>query len=179
RDAKDYPDNYGGWYTTGTGEAALGCTLASQADGLCAIDSLAVHNPLEAAGVFRTGHLQTYGLNVAGGDDAFRYFVSGDLTSNQGVLPGNDVDRVTLRGNFDTSIRDNLELGVQTGYTASEAWLPQNDNNTLGVLSGALLGRPVDDEARGWLAGDPPSALLQNETGQEVDRFIEIGRAHV
>ena len=172
QDVQDYPDNYGGWYTDDEGQPALGCTRASQAGGLCAIDSLAVHNPLEAAGVFRTGHQQAYGLNVSGGDDDFRYYVAGGLSTNEGVVPGNQVDRVNLRGNFNTTVRDDLDLGVQTGYTTSEAWLPQNDNNTLGILSGALLGSAVDNDARGWIAGDPPDALLQYETGQEVDRFI-------
>lgn len=171
-DTHDYPSNYGAWFTNELGEAQLGCTIEFQADGLCQVDSLAVHNPLEAADVFRTGYQQSYGLNVSGGGSQFRYYIAGELGDREGVTPGNQIESVNLRGNFNTAVREDLDIAVQTGFTTSSASLPQNDNNILGILSGALLGSPVDDEARGWLSGDPPSDLLEFETEQDVDRLM-------
>lgn len=172
-DPNDYPSNYNAWFTNDEGEAQLGCDIDFQSIGVCQPDSLAVYNPIEATGLFRTGHNQTYGMNVSGGSDQITYFLSGDFQDNEGVLSNNDVQRINLRGNFQTQVRDNLDVGLRTGYTTSDARVPQNDNNILGLVSGALLGRAVDDEgSRGWFAGISPDNLLQFETAQQVDRLV-------
>lgn len=172
-DPNEYPANWGAWWTDEEGDTSFNCDIDFQAQGVCQPDSLAIYNPIEATGLLQNGHNQTYGLNVSGGTDQFTYFVSGDLQDNEGVLANNSIRRVNLRGNFQTAVRDNLDLGLRTGYTNSDATLPQNDNNTLGLTAGALLGRPVDDEAsRGWFAGIHPDNLLQFETGQQVARII-------
>jgi TonB-dependent starch-binding outer membrane protein SusC len=172
-DPHDYPANYNAWWTNPEGAQVLGCNIDFQAQGVCQPDSLAVFNPIEATNLLRTGYNQTYGLNVSGGTSQFTYFLSGDFQDNEGVLENNELNRINLRGNFQAAVREDLDLGIRTGYTTSDAILPQNDNNILGLVSGALLGRAVDDEgSRGWFAGIGPDNLLQFEVGQQVDRFV-------
>jgi hypothetical protein len=106
-DVHDYPSNYGAWFTNEAGEPTIGCTIDFQAEGLCQVDSLAVHNPLEAADVFRTGHRQAYGLNVSGG---------GERASNR-VEVQSTTGRVTARTSYQLTPSIQANTGVGGEFT--------------------------------------------------------------
>ena len=168
--AQDYHDYPANWTGIGT-DGQAGCRIDLQAAGVCELESLQSFNPIEETDLLRDGHRQRYGLNVSGGSEDFQYFVSGELQEDEGALPNNDLSRVNLRGNFNSALTDNLDLSVRSGYTTSTARLPQNDNNILGMISGALLGQAQDTPSRGWLVGGP-DALQAFETAQQVDRIV-------
>ena len=166
-DFHDYPDNVTGLSVAGQ----PGCRIDLQAAGVCELGSLRTFNPIEASGLLRTGDRQRFGLSVTGGSEQFTYFMSGELQDEEGALPNNDLWRMNLRGNFDHRFSDRLAVSVRTGFTRSTARLPQNDNNILGMISGALLGGSQDGPTQGWLVGGP-EALARYETEQEVDRVV-------
>jgi len=176
-DPTTYPANWGAW-TTVDGSPTLGCTLLQQAEGVCQQDSLAVWNPIEETGAVQTGNRQRYGLNVSGGTADFQYFLSGDFSDEQGVFEVNTRQAANLRANFQGQVREDLNVAVSTGYVTNQTWLPQNDNNTLGLISGALLGNPIDGpgESRGYVLTSPEN-LNQMETGQNVGRLMGSLRA--
>lgn len=171
-DVVDYPSNYG---RNGTGGVGFRCTLFRQATGTCTPTSdLLVWNPIKETSPFRTGNRQKYGLNVSGGTDVTNYYISGDLENEDGVYPNNYLNRYNLRSNVGTAPTENMDIGVQFGYTSSDLGLPQNDNNTWGQISQALLGFPMDNANRGYLTA-PPEAIDRVRTDQGIERFVGGG----
>jgi TonB-dependent starch-binding outer membrane protein SusC len=178
-DPTEYPANYG-WKAAGS--TSVQCTLYRVSTGACTREGeMLVFSPLEAAdpfrnhdnvfGIDRAGTRNKAGARVAGGSDAFSYYVAADRESERGVYPNNGMGRLNLRANSTARVRDDLDLKLTAGWTNNRITLPQNDNNLLGQLGGALLGRPVDDDARRGYAGDHPDRLQQISFTQSVRRF--------
>ena len=70
--------------------------------------------------VFRTGHEQSYGLSVTGGEANISYFVSGSYDTGQGVYITNNVTRFNGRANIDFSPSRDLELRRECGLRPVE-----------------------------------------------------------
>jgi len=102
-------------------------------------------NPFEDASTspFRTGQFSTYNLSLAGGQDSFSYYTSLRFEDREGVLPSNDVNRLSFRGNFQALPREDLQVNVSAGYTRSEVNLPKSGGNTSGYFTNALAGIPL------------------------------------
>ncbi|MGQ0715432.1 MAG: SusC/RagA family TonB-linked outer membrane protein [Gemmatimonadaceae bacterium] len=175
-DVTDYPANFSQIGTrVSNGERVTGCTLDAQVRSICTpkADSLARWNPLEQASPFVTGTRTSLGLSVAGGGEAANYFVSGDLDRDWGILEPNKFKRVGLRANFNGQLGSDLGIQVATNFVSSRLEFPQNDNNILGVLGGALLGSAFDNPtSRGWLSGQTPGEVFALDVREDVERFL-------
>ena len=74
-----------------------------------------------------------------------------------------------MRANLHNQARDNLELNASAGYTNGRLRLPQNDNNSFGVVSSGLLGRAdTINQGYGFLT---PAQSYSIGTFQDIDRF--------
>ena len=173
RDVTNYPPNFAQVGVTSAGKATTACTLDNQTRGLCTPkpDSLVSFSPLAAADPIINGHRGAYGASVAGGTDAISYYVSGNYDRQQGVVEVSQEQRAGGRANLNVQLRDNWNLQIGTSYLADHLRLPQNDNNTLGLISAALLGRAFDDASHGYLNNQVPQALYAINTRQDVQRF--------
>ncbi|MDQ4081113.1 MAG: TonB-dependent receptor plug domain-containing protein, partial [Gemmatimonadota bacterium] len=175
-DVTDYPANFSQIGTrVSNGDRVTGCTLDAQVRNICTpkADSLARWNPLEQASPFVTGQRTSLGLSVAGGGEVANYFVSGDLDRDWGVLEPNKFKRVGLRANLNAQLGSDLGIQVATNYVSSRLEFPQNDNNVLGVLGGALLGSAFDNPtSRGWLVGQTPQEIYALDVREDVERFL-------
>lgn len=165
------------------------------AAGDCTRDSTFVGNPAtnDSLTPLSTGHRQQYGLQVAGGSDMVRYFVSGEWEKELGLLEmptagrnrleaegvnildewnrPNTVRRASGRANLDVSLSPKADLTVSTNYIALEQRFPQSDNNVNGW--GPTLFGSTSEGGYGFF--DPADAF-QDETWQDVDRLIgQIG----
>jgi outer membrane receptor protein involved in Fe transport len=101
------------------------------------------------------------------------YFVSGDLDRDWGILEPNKFKRVGLRANLNAQLGSDLGIQVATNYVSSRLEFPQNDNNVLGVLGGALLGSAFDNPtSRGWLVGQTPQEVFALDVREDVERFL-------
>jgi len=79
---------------------------------------------------FKTGHTTNNALSVEGGSDKSSYFVSYSYLDQQGTEPKNDFKRNSLFTKFTNSIRDDLNLTFQLGYTNSQQdRLPEGSSN--------------------------------------------------
>jgi TonB-linked SusC/RagA family outer membrane protein len=172
-DVYTYPANYSQIGLVGT-TRVTGCTLDAQARRACVPkpDSLASWNPLEQASPFIRGYRSSVGLSVAGGGDLASYFVSGDVDRDQGVFEPNSFKRTSLRANLTSQLRDNLNLQASTNYISSRLEFPQNDNNTLGIYGGGLLGSAFDGPGRGYILGQSPDELYELDVRENVERFV-------
>jgi TonB-linked SusC/RagA family outer membrane protein len=68
----------------------------------------------------RTGWIQDYQLSVSGSGEKMNYYLSGAYANNQGVIIGDDYDRVSVLGKVNTDITSWLEIGVDAAYTKSD-----------------------------------------------------------
>ncbi len=69
--------------------------------------------------VFRTALFSNSSLNISGGNDMTRYFVSGGFIDQQGIVENSGYKRGSLRVNLDSKISD--RFSIQTRLTFSRA----------------------------------------------------------
>jgi TonB-linked SusC/RagA family outer membrane protein len=160
QDRNDYPKNYASW-----GHDAKGvkrCTLVTISQGTCTLDSLTSFDVLRDPSTtpMRVGHRDQYGLNLSGGTDAVRYFVSTDLQNEMGPLhmPGfaqatladsmgvalrdewvnpEAFQGQSLRANISATVSPKFDLQANAGFSKINQRLPQVDNNTFSVYYSA------------------------------------------
>ena len=178
KDVTDYPANFLTTTNTSTRTTApftgVTCTLDSQTRGLCvqSPDSVFSFNPLVSHSPFLTGKRGAYGASVNGGSDAITYYVAGNYDKQQGVFESSIDQRASGRANVSMQLRDNWNLQVGTSYLTDHLRLPQNDNNTLGIVSAGLLGAPRDNAVtQGYLSGATPTQIYAINTRQDINRF--------
>jgi len=174
-DVQAYPSNYTQVGTTTTGARATGCTLDAQARRVCTPkpDSLVSHNPLEKYSPYITGKTASLGASVSGGGDVASYFVSADVDDDNGIFEPNQFRRWSTRLNVTGQFRDNMSAQLSTSYVGSRLEFPQNDNNTLGILGGGLLGSAFDDSVgHGFITGQTVQDLYAIDVRENVERFV-------
>ncbi|MCH7413847.1 SusC/RagA family TonB-linked outer membrane protein [Belliella sp. R4-6] len=131
-----------------------------------------------------TALLSNTRLTVTGGSDKTKFFVSGNITSEDGTVKNTGFDRYSIRANIDHKITNSIRLGVSSNYIKSQTdrGFTGNQNN-----SGASIGysiayvpnyfdlRPVN----GIYPNNPyfaenPVALTDNAVNtSEVNRFVQ------
>jgi len=161
------------------------------AAGTCRQDEVLSLVPMKTPGLnpFTTGKRNKYGLSVSGGNEVVTYYMSGDVESETGVISFNTQDRVNLRTNITSRVRDDLNVSINAGYTRSTLWLNANDNNVFSPLINALLATPVVPTQEQREASPPPNRfgtgfgyylddIKENLSQQTVDRFIIGAQSH-
>ncbi|HEY7897481.1 MAG TPA: SusC/RagA family TonB-linked outer membrane protein [Gemmatimonadaceae bacterium] len=173
QDVTAYPSNYAWVGTTSAGKRTAACTLDSQTRGVCTPnpDSLVSFNPLESSGALIHGHRGSYGMSVAGGSDQVNYYVSGNFDRQQGVFAVDQDQRAGGRANLNAILTPQFNVQIGSSYLADHIRLPQNDNNTLGIVSAALLGSAFKNAAGGYLNGQLPQVLYAINTRQDIQRY--------
>ena len=167
-----YPANFRSWgrnrnVTTGViAPAAVQCRLAASAAGQCVIDSLTSINPWtsEFTRPFANGPTNSGGVQVSGGTEAVKYFVSVNRDQEVGPykMPAFEIDRLTtlrgqapreeqirpnrlrntsVRGSFSFPIASTANLDISTGYTDRDLWTPF-DGTFFAGLSNQLFTAP-------------------------------------
>ena len=175
KDVQAYPANFTQVGTTTAGARTVGCTLDAQARRVCTAnpDSLVSHNPLELYSPYITGKTASYGASVSGGGDVASYFVSADVDDDNGIFEPNTFRRWSTRVNVTGQFRENVSAQISTAYIGSRLEFPQNDNNTLGILGGGLLGSAFDDPVgHGFITGQTVQDLYAIDVRENVERFI-------
>jgi TonB-linked SusC/RagA family outer membrane protein len=192
-DVNDYPMNYRSFGHTATGTFVANCSLFSRvstaATKCVAVDSTVTHFPLGAANMIDDGNRRIAGLSASGGSDVATYFLSGQYQKEQNVIAVNHDQRLNIRTNVRGQLAKNLDAQVSIGYINGNLRRPQNDNNSFGVISGAMLGKAVDCGPGGLAAQHPtlcgtdtlsrgyfnpgiaPKAFFNIDTRQAVQRL--------
>jgi len=91
--------------------------------------------------VLRTGVVQTHELSISGGDDNTRYLLSGNRTSQQGIILNSDFERYSGRINIDRRLSSNLTVGVTANADRSR----QNSLTALTAGDGVGNSTPQQD----------------------------------
>jgi len=201
-----YPDMWTLWgRTTAAPTVSSPCLLTAVASGACtSVDSLSHGNVLNDPRLtpIGDGSRQQYNLQASGGNDRVQFFVSGQTEGETGIykLPDLEVTRLkerrgvselpsslmrpnalarnSFRANVNTELRKGLFVQASSGYVNSDLRLPQNEDNSNGLMVAALGGPwrgdlrdAQGDSLRGYrsfMMGD----VLAQTTTQAINRFI-------
>ena len=80
-------------------------------------------------------------LSVSGGNDKTKFFVSGDISDEGGIIKYTDFKRKSLRLNLDQKISSWIDLSITSNYlnTTTNAGFTGNENNAGGTI-GYIIG---------------------------------------
>jgi len=82
---------------------------------------------------------QTHNLSFSTGTDKTKIFTSLNYMNQQGVIPGTDYQKATIRVNVDQKITDWMSIGANTSWQLSE----NNDPGTGGTLQRTVTTSPL------------------------------------
>jgi TonB-linked SusC/RagA family outer membrane protein len=202
-DIVTHPTAYRGWRNTSTPSNTTQCLLSQVASGACVQDSVTSYNLFEdpQATPFGTGYRQQHGLQLSGGSEAIRYFLSGEWEDEDGVTQvppfekrfmaahslklrpeeqsPNRMTRETMRANLNITLPQNADIAVSAGYTSEDLRLPQSDDSGTDGILGNTYGGPGykynlnanGDTLYGWRQFTPRD-IYQQTTKQGIERFI-------
>jgi len=116
----------------------------------------------------RTGWLQGYGADLAGGTDAARYNIGGDFDREEGTMPNNLVNRFTGHANVTLAPVPSVDIDAALGLAVSGSQFPgQSYMQTLFRPNPAVRSGPT----RGYPTMPPEVDLATREFSQNLNRF--------
>jgi len=140
-----------------------------------------------AGPIFKNGSNQGYSLNLHGGNDVTRYYLSSGYDDDQGVVSWNYDKKFAGRANIDIEANKKLRVEGSLGYIRDRIRLAQNGSINPDPFSNLVWGR------RSLIAGTPggctttctggfgfaPAALWDDvEDHADVDRMTTSATAH-
>ena len=112
--------------------------------------------------VFQKGQYRQADLQVSGGNDKTKFFISGQYLDQGGNIIGNNLERMTARMNIDHKANDWLTIGLTTNFARTlNRRLPDDNAFSNPLQSVALMPMtpniiPVGQPGAGLPAGTPP-----------------------
>ncbi|MGB4575364.1 MAG: TonB-dependent receptor [Paludibacter sp.] len=113
-------------------------------------------------GLRNNGSSQNYQLSASGGDKNMKYYISGNYTSEDGIMRNSNYDKYNIRAKMDISLSKNVKVGINvaptysrqekpvndlTDYTRFPSWLMVRHNAATAALTGKIAGdyaQPAD-----------------------------------
>lgn len=132
-----------------------------------------------------TALLSNSRITISGGTDKTKFFVSGNINTEDGTVRKTGFDRYSIRTNIDHKISDKIKLGVSSNYIKSntDRGFTGNQNNSGASIGYSLAYVPnyfdLRPDANGIYPINPyfsenPVAVTDNAVNNsEVNRFIQ------
>ena len=92
--------------------------------------------------IFRTAPMRSYDLSFSGGDANTKYYISGGLLQNDGVVIGSDLSRGSFRLNLDRNVSSKFRVGNRLSLSRSHAHVLPN-GGAASVMLDALTAPPT------------------------------------
>lgn len=134
--------------------------------------------------IFRSGFSSENYLSLAGGADRTKYYISGTVGTDAGIMKGTDYRRINFRANLDQVVSSWLSVSANTNYINSTADRMSNGGvaSNDGVLAGFLFQPNWFDlhaNAEGKFPTPPQAAFVNPleaialwENPDDISRFI-------
>ncbi|KIC89680.1 TonB-dependent receptor [Flavihumibacter sp. ZG627] len=130
--------------------------------------------------IFRGGAIQSYDLNLQGGNENTKFFISGAYFSQEGIVIGSGFKRYNLRMNIDNNLSKKIKVGTSIGLSRSKNTRIQNDNNIYGVVSTALLyGSHFPAYKADGTYGRDPNASIENAIANAVEPTYDVNNNRI
>ena len=102
--------------------------------------------------ILRTAAVSSNSISVRGGNDKTKYFVSGSLFDQKGIILGGGFKRAQARVNLDQIVNPNVKFGINANYNYSRTYgqvaLASTENNISSYLFYNAWGyRPVTGDS--------------------------------
>lgn len=122
----------------------------------------------------RHGVIQNYDLSVSGGSDKAKYFVSGSVYNQDGILNFTDFIRYTARVNTELNISKRIRFGenMQYAFTKSTAISVTEDYGLMGQIYTGFRLQPVYD-IMGYFSGD---RTVSDDVGAAYNPYATLYR---
>jgi TonB-linked SusC/RagA family outer membrane protein len=108
--------------------------------------ALAAETPVydHSSEMFQNGYTTDNTLTISGGNERTTFYLSGGYNYDRGIVvgPNNHFRRIAVRFNGSQRIFDNLRVGANVSYTASNGGFLVTRNSTEGLLLGAWRTPP-------------------------------------
>jgi TonB-linked SusC/RagA family outer membrane protein len=122
-------------------------------------------------------------VTVSGGDDNTRYFVSGNLKHDGGIIDNTGFNRQSVRFNLDQQFGQRIKLSLNTnlGHTKADRGITNNDNNGISyyyVLSFVPSFSDISQNSDGtfkinpWTTSNPLQTAALSTNNEDVWRYV-------
>ena len=138
--------------------------------------------------IFRTAPISNYEINVKGGNDKTRFYMSAGYFDQQGIVIENYFKRMNARINIDHSVNDRLLIGTNISLSKSLNRRSFNDDTYSGIVTNALGASPLmpvydaagnyakfEEYQASWLSDNPVKSA--NEIVGTTDGYRALGSA--
>ncbi|HEX6588359.1 MAG TPA: TonB-dependent receptor [Longimicrobiales bacterium] len=117
--------------------------------------------------ILRQAPVQNYHVGMSGGVDRLRYYVSGSLFDQEGIVVGSAYQRASGRVNLDFGVNDRLDLRTSLSVSREENDRVQGDGSLYSVVSYALAESPLVPVYRnnGQYTGPSDGLVYYNPVG--------------
>lgn len=124
-------------------------------------------------------------INVSGGNQKTKFFVSAGITNEDGTVKETGFERYSIRANIDHKITDGIRLGISSNYIRSntDRGFTGNQNNTGASIGYSIAYVPNYYDLRRnedgtypinpYFSENPVSVTDNGENSSEVNRFIQ------
>jgi TonB-linked SusC/RagA family outer membrane protein len=121
--------------------------------------------------LFKSGRLQTYEMNVRGGDRGLNYYLSSTYDHDTGIEPNNGVGRYTAHANL--ALAPNEKFDVQTSIHLIKSRDLLGSDYGLGRFFNGEYGNPLlqSGPTRGFLIAPPEAIDAYLLNSQNINRF--------
>jgi TonB-linked SusC/RagA family outer membrane protein len=121
--------------------------------------------------LFNTGHLQTYEVNLRGGERAINYYLSSSYDHDTGIEPNNRVGRFTGHANLTIAPRPEYDVSTSLHVIKGLSYLG-NDYGSSRFFSG-MFGSPLtlSGPTRGFFQAPPEALDAAYLNSQALNRF--------
>lgn len=94
--------------------------------------------------IYRTALQQNYDISVGGGNEDFRYYISGNYTNQEGIIINSGMRRYAVRANIDGNITKKLRFGLRMSVNQTDNDLVQSEGawGNEGIVITALMYHP-------------------------------------
>ncbi len=126
--------------------------------------------------VFRNGGIQNYQLSLSGGNENTRYYVSGIVYDQKGIVVNSKYKRYSLTSNLNIQAAKNLEVGVSlfAARSISDGIISQEwsgGGGQTGVMTSTVLTEPTVP-----LYNEDGSYGISDLAGQDRDNPVTIAK---
>ncbi|WBA42308.1 SusC/RagA family TonB-linked outer membrane protein [Hymenobacter canadensis] len=124
--------------------------------------------------VYRTAAIQNYQLNVSGGSDKTRYYVSGGYFKQDGIFRNSGFDRFSFRINLDQEVSQRFRIGTNLNLSRTNnngSVRSERGSNSGGTVLGTITQIPTLPvrNADGTYATNPFNSSFDNPVGNLLE----------
>jgi TonB-linked SusC/RagA family outer membrane protein len=127
-------------------------------------ETVKTYNPSD---FLQTGVTQQYALEMAGGGERATFITAASYNHSEGIVPGNNWGRVTLKIAGEAGITDRFRLKGSASYIHSGGDRLQKGSNTSGTMLGLLRTPATFDNAAGYMLPAGTQRNFQHGSGYD------------